>query len=114
MIASPTYLLFRRAMAEKKPIACLYDSYPRALCPIILGHTDREEVSLAYQFAGESGSGRVRGWKCLTLSNVADARLFDGPWNEGPGPHSSTQSCVKDVDCDVNAESPYNPKRRLP
>jgi hypothetical protein len=95
---------------------CLYDSYGRECCPIVLGHTDGEEKSLVYLFGGESSRGKAaaKDWKCLTLSKVRDARLQDGLWHGGQGPHDTAQSCVKDVDVDVNPNSPYNPKRRLP
>src|SRR5690349_12225025 len=53
---SSTYALFAQAMAERKQILCLYDGHPRALCPIILGHTGGQEMALVYQFAGGSKS----------------------------------------------------------
>jgi hypothetical protein len=111
---SSTYALFARAMAERKQVLCLYDGYPRALCPIILGHTKGEEVALVYQFAGDSKSGLPRGgqWKCLHLSKVTDASLRAGSWHTGTR-HDWRQSCVDIVDLDVNPASPYRPQRRL-
>lgn len=41
-------MLLARAMAERKQVLCLYDDHPRALCPIILGHTKGEEVALCF------------------------------------------------------------------
>lgn len=116
MTESATYRLFYRAMADRRPIVCMYHGYPRAVCPIILGHTDGHEKALVYQFAGASSRGArgARGWKCLTLSDVDGAELIDGPWHDGGGPHGAAQSCVKTVDVDVNPDSPYDPKRRLP
>ena len=112
---SGTYRLFEQAMAERKQILCMYDGYRRELCPIILGHSQREEKALAFQFGGESKSGLPPGgeWKCLLLSGVSDIQLRDGPWHAGSG-HSRKQTCVEVVDLDVNPRSPYNPKRRLP
>jgi hypothetical protein len=46
------------------------------------------------------------------LAAVIDAEIIDGPWRSGKR-HSQSQSCVKDVDLDVNPNSPYGPKRRL-
>lgn len=111
---SPIYRLFARAMADRKQILCLYDGHPRALCPIILGHTKGQEVALTYQFAGDSRSGLPPGggWKCLRLAKVRDARLRDGPWHAGAG-HARAQACVEIVDLDVNPASPYRPRRRL-
>ena len=116
MTESAIYQLFYRAMAERRQVVCMYQGHPRALCPIILGHTDGREKSLVYQFAGGSsqGPGAAKGWKCLTLSEVGNAELIDGPWHGGDGPHGTAQSCVKVVDIDVNPDSPYDPKRRLP
>jgi hypothetical protein len=39
--------------------------------------------------------------------------MIEGPWQSGRE-HSQRQSCVKDVDLDVNPDSPYAPKRQLP
>jgi hypothetical protein len=111
---SRTYELFAEAMAARKPIACVYHGHPRAICPIILGHTDGAEKALTWQFAGSGSRGAVNGqWKCLTLSEVRNAEIVDGPWRWGTR-HSQAQSCVKEVDLDVNPDSPYGPKRRLP
>jgi hypothetical protein len=112
---SAVYHLFARAMAERKQIVCTYDGYIRELCPVILGHTDGEEMALAYQFAGGSRSGLPEGgnWKCLRLSRVNEARLRSGDWRADSN-HTRSQQCVRDVDLDVNPASPYSPKRRLP
>lgn len=113
-VPSPTYDLFEQAMSRRKQVLCTYGGYPRELCPVILGHTNGEEVALAYQFAGRSNSGLPPGgqWKCLRLSKVSNAQLRDGPWHAGSS-HARRQACVQTVDLDVNPASPYNPKRRL-
>lgn len=110
---SETYKLFAEAMAAKKPVILMYDGHPRAICPIILGHSGGEEKALTFQFDGTGSQGPVRGaWRCLELAKVTRAELADGPWRSGEG-HSQPQGCVKDVDLDVNPDSPYDPKRRL-
>lgn len=110
---SAIYRLFEQAMRRRKPIVCIYDGHPRAVCPIILGHSDGVEKALTYQFAGRSSDGPVRReWKCLTLAKVVNAEIIDGPWRSGER-HSQSQSCVREVDLDVNPDSPYNPRRRL-
>jgi hypothetical protein len=100
-------------MIGRKQVLCTYDGHPRELCPIILGHTNAQEVALTYQFGGRSKSGLPPGgqWKCLRLSKVQNAQLRDGPWHAGSS-HTQQQPCVKTVDLDVNPNSPYNPKRR--
>jgi hypothetical protein len=113
-MASRTYALFARAIAERKQVLCRYDGFPRALCPIILGHSKGEEVALVYQFAGGSKSGLPPGgqWKCLHLSKVTDASLRAGRWHAGSR-HDWRQTCVEVVDLDVNPDSPYRPRRHL-
>jgi hypothetical protein len=110
---SATYELFAQAIAERRQILCVYDGYPRALCPIILGRTRGEEMALAYQFAGGSSSRLPPGgqWKCLKLGKIRNAELRDGRWHSGSH-HNQPQSCVEDVDLDINPASPYAPRRR--
>ncbi|HEY1504788.1 MAG TPA: hypothetical protein VGF92_10855 [Stellaceae bacterium] len=112
MVNSPTYDLFARAISERKQIVCVYEGHPRALCPIILGHSRNEEKALTYQFGGSSNSGLPLGgeWRCLWLAKVREAALRDGPWQSGSS-HTQPQGCVEIVDLDVNPASPYKPKR---
>lgn len=113
-MASRTYRLFEQAMRLRKQIMCMYDGYPRELCPIILGHSQDQEKALTYQFGGQSKSGLPPGgeWRCLWLAKITAAELRDGPWRSGSR-HTQLQGCVEIVDLDVNRESPYHPKRRL-
>ena len=100
---SAAYRLFREAVLNEKQVTCSYLGRYRALCPVVIGHTDNQEKVLAYQFAGESTSRLPRGgeWRCLDLAKVSDVRLRDGSWHEGAG-HQSEQTCVREVDIDVN------------
>jgi hypothetical protein len=111
---SETYRLFGQAMIDRKQIVCMYNGRRREVCPIILGHTQGEERALTYQFTGGSSSKLPLGgeWRCLTLSNVSEVQLRDGPWYSGDS-HKQPSGCVQVVDLDVNPDSPYNPKRRL-
>ncbi len=100
-------------MRQSRPLICMYDGHPRALCPIILGLTDQAEKALTWQFDGSGSRGRVHGeWRCLDLAKVGSAELIDGAWRSGDT-HLASQSCVRDVDLDVNPHSPYAPRRRL-
>jgi hypothetical protein len=112
-VPSPTYALFEEAMRHRRQILCRYDGHRRELCPIILGHTDGQEVALTYQFAGSGSKPLPPGgqWKCLRLSKVSDVQLRDGPWHAGDK-HMQRQRCVAVVDLDVNPDSPYHPQRR--
>ena len=100
MRASAAYRLFRRAILDEKQVTCLYDGHYRELCPHIVGRTGDQEKVLAYQFAGES-SGRLPQWRCLFLAKASDVKLRSGPWHAGRG-HKTTQTCVADVDLDIN------------
>jgi hypothetical protein len=110
---SRIYDLFGQAIADQKQIFCMYEGYPRELCPHILGHTNGQEKALTYQFAGQSKSGLPSGgqWRCLWLAKVSDVEVHDGPWHAGSR-HIQPQGCVETVDLDVNPLSPYHPKRR--
>jgi hypothetical protein len=95
------YAIFRNAILAEQQVTCLYEGRPRELCPHIIGRTKRgEEAVLAWQFAGQS-SGPLPEWRCLRLANVQNARARDGRWYEG-GSHRSTQSCISDIDLDIN------------
>jgi hypothetical protein len=100
---SETYLLFREAILGEKQVICFYGGHYRELCPVIIGHTRGEEKVLAFQFGGTSRTKLPPGgeWRCLYLARVKDAALRDGPWREG-GTHSKAQTCVGDVDLDIN------------
>ena len=111
---SPMYDLFVRAMIEEKQIACAFRGRPRVFSVIILGHTGGEEVALAWQTGGESSGPLPPGgaWRNVTLSEVTDARLVDTKLRRGTR-KTGEQRWVADVDLDVNADSPYHPRRHL-
>lgn len=112
---SETYRLFEQAMLQRKQVVCTYNGRRRVVCPVILGHSQGRERALTYQLAGGSNSRelpREGDWKCLTLSNISEIQLRDGPWYSGDN-HKQPSRCVEIVDLDANEESPYRPKRRL-
>ncbi|MBV9457308.1 MAG: hypothetical protein JO141_07330 [Bradyrhizobium sp.] len=96
-----TYAVFRKAILGEQQVTCSYEGRHRELCPHIIGtNKSGEEVVLAWQFGGES-SGPLPQWRCLRLGNVKDAHTRPGPWHEG-GSHRSTQTCVSNIDLDIN------------
>jgi hypothetical protein len=96
-----TYALVRNAILRQQQVVCTYEGRRRELCPHILGtNKGGEEVVLAWQFAGES-SGKLPQWRCLRLANVRNASARDGRWQEGNS-HKATQSCVTEIDLDIN------------
>jgi hypothetical protein len=111
---SSTYDLIARGMVERQQVLCFYQGHPRAICPAILGHTDGEERTLAFQFAGSSSKGLPPGgaWKCFKLVEMTKVELQKGKWHAGSS-HRERQQCVKVVDLDVNPLSPYQPRRRV-
>lgn len=100
---SETYLLFRTAILGEKQVTCVYDGLYRELCPHIIGHKGGSEQMLGFQFAGQSSRPLPRdgAWKCLALSKVRNAVIRDGDWHTASD-HGSDQSCIDDVDLDVN------------
>lgn len=111
---SAAYDLFLKAMRKRRQVVCVFQGRRREVCPVILGHTDGRERVLAFQFGGESSHPLPPGgqWRCLTLDEVTDIALRDGPWHAG-SEHGARQSCVAEVDYDVNPDSPYAPRYRL-
>jgi hypothetical protein len=111
---SSTYDLIARGMVERQQVLCFYQGHPRAICPAILGHTDGQERTLAFQFAGRSSKGLPPGgeWKCFRLVEMTRVELQSGEWHAGSS-HRERQQCVKVVDLDVNPLSPYQPRRRV-
>jgi hypothetical protein len=114
-VTSGTYALIEQAMRERSRVACVYQGKRGEICPIVLGWTDGREKVLAYQVGGES-SRPLRGpetrWRCMWIDEVSEATLVEGAW-VSESTHKSSQTCVKDVDLDVNPASPFGPRRRL-
>ncbi|MFL6811506.1 MAG: hypothetical protein ACJ8FD_21095 [Bradyrhizobium canariense] len=110
---SQTYDLIAQAIIERLQVHCSYQGHPRAICPALLGHTNGEEYTLAFQFSGGSSKGlpRAGDWKCLKIAEMRKVELRSGKWHAGSS-HRESQQCVKEVDLDVNPLSPYKPKRR--
>lgn len=113
-MASSVYRLFAWAIENRARISFAYDGILREVCPVILGHTRGRETALVWQVGGRTSNGPLRDpeWKCFVLSKVGSLELRSGPWQVGSS-HRQTQSCVKDVDYDVNEQSPYNPRQSL-
>lgn len=100
---SLTYTLLRDAMVRQKRVACSYNGQARELCPIVLGRSKGEEKVLAYQVGGNTGQGTLQQpqSKCLFVARIRNPHLRDGKWLEGTS-HSQKQTCVADVDLDIN------------
>ena len=80
------YDLICTAMTSKQPIAAMYESRQRLLCPYMLGRNkEGQHRLLGYQYGGASGSGLHRkdgrgDWRCLALEKLSEVRLLETPW----------------------------------
>jgi predicted DNA-binding transcriptional regulator YafY len=109
---SPLFWLLHRAILERKQVVFGYKSYPREVCPIVLGHKAGREQVLTYQFAGSGSEGPVRGeWKCFDLDKIKDAKTRAGRWFSGDT-HRAPQSCIDAVFIDVNTKVLDQPGRQ--
>ena len=101
------YRLIWTAITNKRPIAAVYHSHRRLLCPHRLGrNADGDLRVLCYQYGGASGSGLQRAgspdnWRCLALDKLSRVELLnEDVWRTAPN-HSRPQTCVKDADIDA-------------
>jgi hypothetical protein len=101
------YRLIWTAVEHKCPIAAVYNSLPRLLCPHRLGRNKHGQIRvLCYQYGGESESGlqpdgSPANWRCIAVEKLSAAELLKGSWHTAPN-HSRPASCI--VDADIDAE----------
>jgi hypothetical protein len=53
-VPSSNYRLFEQAMRKRKPVFCVYEGYPRELCPVVLGHSKQQEKVLTLSLAAKA------------------------------------------------------------
>jgi hypothetical protein len=96
-----------RAIQQRRPIAAVYHERPRLFCPHRLGRNSKGELRvLCYQYGGASESGlgpagSSENWRCITMEELSQVELLDGPWHTSSN-HSRPSSCI--VDPDIDAE----------
>jgi len=99
-----SYAVLRDAIVNKKQVSCFYRNLPREICPHVIGlGKNGREMVLSFQFAGQSSkelppSGE---WRCMQVDEISNAISRAGPWHTGDN-HSRPQSCVKDIDVEVD------------
>jgi hypothetical protein len=111
---SGIYALLGFAAARRQPVAAIYDGLPRLLCPHVLGRKSGRLHALFYQFGGNSSSGLpvtpegVGDWRCLAVEKLSHVRLREDAWHSGS--RSRRQTCIDEVDFDVDAQPEENPQ----
>jgi uncharacterized protein len=108
------FRMLAEAILKRTPVTLNYNGVRREICPHILGHTNKQERALVFQFGGSSRTRLPADgeWRCLRLADVTEVRPHEGPWRSGKY-HRAVQRCVDQVYLDVNESVPNQPGRRL-
>jgi hypothetical protein len=112
---SEIYELLRFAATRKQPIAATYDGQPRLLCPHIGGRKAGQRHVLCYQFGGRSNSAEPLApegegvWRCLAVDRLSHVELRREAWHTGP--RSKRQTCIDEVDFDVDVQPADDPQK---
>ena len=109
------YELVWTAVANKKPIAAIYQGRDRLFCPHRLGRNREGQLRvLCYQYGGESQSGLRPGspanWCCVALEKLSRVKLVEGAWYTAPN-HSRPASCVTETDIDAEDHPERAPQK---
>jgi hypothetical protein len=108
------YEFLLRAAARRQPVAAMYDSKPRLLCPHVLGRKSGRFHVLFYQFGGSSNSGLpvvpegVGDWRCLAVEKLSQVELSAAAWRTQQ--RSRRQTCIDEVDFDVDSQLEEDPQ----
>lgn len=100
-----TYDIIRQAIINKEQVTATYQGRIREMCPHGIGTKNGHEQALFYQFGGSSSSGlgspgSPDNWRCIPISGLSDVSTKEGKWHTGPN-HSRPQTCVDDIDVEV-------------
>lgn len=67
-----------QAIRERRLLSFIYDDLPRIIEPHAYGTTaNSSEVLRAYQTGGQSSSGKIEGWKLITVEKIVGLRLCE-------------------------------------
>ena len=100
-MASAIYRACFAAIQNKHKITFTVGGRQREAYPHILGHSDGQERLFVFQTGGYSEGGRLPGWRCFFVARIQLLTAAEDGWRTDDS-HKSQQSCVKDVDIDVN------------
>jgi hypothetical protein len=102
------YSLLAVAVQEQILILADYNGQRRLLCPHSLGTNRKGQTNvLCYQSGGGSNSGighpgSDSNWRCFRVDKLEGVELCpSAPWSTG-GNHSCDNTCVANVDVQVN------------
>src|ERR671918_467741 len=110
------YELVWTAVANKKPIAAIYQGRDRLFCPHRLGRNREGQLRvLCYQYGGESQSGlrpvgSPANWRCVALEKLSRVKLLESAWRTAPN-HSRPASCVTETDIDAEDHPERAPQK---
>lgn len=103
---STNYRIIFKAIQKKQLVRFNYKAvYDKEMCPHVLGRTDGLEKMLGYQTAGESEGGLPPpegDWRCCFLNKITNLEAIPTDNWRGGDSHTKPNTCVKDVDIDVN------------
>jgi len=103
-MASAIYRACFAAIQQKHKITFTIGGRQREAYPHILGHSDGREKLFVFQTAGYSKGGRLPGWRCFFVAEIQLLTAAKDGWHTEDS-HKQLQSCVKDVDIDVNPKA---------
>jgi hypothetical protein len=112
---SEAYELLRYAATRRQPVAATYDGQPRLLCPHIGGRKAGRLHVFCYQFGGSSNSAEPLApegegvWRCLTVEKLSQVELRTEAWHTGP--RAKRQTCIEEVDFDVDVQPGDDPQK---
>jgi len=96
---------FARRFSSGRRLPALIRVWCATLCPHVIGKgKDGAAKALSLQFAGETSSGSLpKGgeWRCMAVDEMLNVEVIAGDWHTLAN-HSRPQSCVKQVDVEVN------------
>ena len=110
------YRLIWTAVEHKCPIAAMYNSLPRLLCPHRLGRNKHGQIRvLCYQYGGESETGlqsvgSPANWRCIAVEKLSAVELLEGSWRTALN-HSRPASCIADADIDAEDYPERDPQK---
>ena len=97
------YRLIWTAVEHRCPIAAMYDSFFRLLCPHRLGKNKYRQLRvLCDQYGGESESGlqpvgSPANWCCIAVEKRSAVEVLEGSWRTAPN-HSRPAACIADAE----------------